>query len=107
MSRSIEKIIRGKMANSENSKEKTFDSYVVEYEEVIDTIIEILNNELPIEYKTTNNLEKLDYLFEELTRSYDFKLVIIATNYVVTRMKKQNFCDEEGNRIENVYAYLR
>ena len=64
MSRSIEKIIRGKMTNSELYN--NVDDYGANIEEVIDTIIEILNNELPIEYKTTNNLEKLDYLFEEL-----------------------------------------
>ena len=64
MSRSIEKVIRGKMANSELYN--NIDDYGTNIEEVIDTIIEILNNELPIEYKTTNNLEKLDYLFEEL-----------------------------------------
>lgn len=64
MSRSIEKVIRGKMSNSELYN--NIDDYGTNIEKVIDTIIEILNNELPIEYKTTNNLEKLDYLFEEL-----------------------------------------
>ena len=68
MSRSIEKLLRGKMTNSDYYKD-TFDSYEVNHEEVIDTIINILNNELPNEYKTTNNLEQLDILFSELKTS--------------------------------------
>ena len=47
-----------------------------------------------------------DALFEELLLRYEFKTVIIVTNYVVTRIKNQNFCDEHGNPIENIYAYL-
>ena len=47
-----------------------------------------------------------DSLFEELLLRYEFKTVIIATNYVVTKMKQHDFCDEEGNRIENRFAYL-
>ena len=69
MSRSIEKIIRGKMTNSEHYKDNSFDDYGNNIEEVVNTIIEILNDELPIEYKTRNNLEKLDFLFEELKTS--------------------------------------
>lgn len=47
-----------------------------------------------------------DALFEELLLRYEFKTVIIVTNYVVTRIKNQKFCDEHGNPIENIYAYL-
>lgn len=69
MSRSIEKLIRGKMSNSEFYEEDTIDACGIEFEEVINTILDILNDELPIEYKTRNNLERLDYLFEELKSS--------------------------------------
>ena len=48
-----------------------------------------------------------DVLFEELLLRYDFKTVIVATNYVVTKVKQQKFCDEEGNKIQNLYAYFR
>lgn len=48
-----------------------------------------------------------DALFEELLLRYDFKTVIVATNYVVTKVKKQKFCDEEGSKIQNLYAYFR
>lgn len=48
-----------------------------------------------------------DALFEELLLRYDFKTVIVATNYVVTKVKQQKFCDEEGNKIQNLYAYFR
>ena len=47
-----------------------------------------------------------DVLFEELLLRYEFKLVIIATNYVVTKMKQHNLCDENGNRIENILSYF-
>lgn len=47
-----------------------------------------------------------DALFEELLLRYDFKIVIVATNYVVSKMKKSNFCDENGDKIENRIAYF-
>ena len=48
-----------------------------------------------------------DALFEELLLRYDFKTVIVATNYVATRVKQQKFCSEDGAKIENLYAYFR
>ena len=48
-----------------------------------------------------------DALFEELLLRYDFKTVIVATNYVATKIKNQKFCDEEGSKIQNLYAYFR
>lgn len=47
-----------------------------------------------------------DALFEELLFRYEFKNVVVVTNYVVTIIKNQKFCDEHGNPIENIYAYL-
>jgi len=47
-----------------------------------------------------------DALFEELLLRYEFKTVVVVTNYVITRIKNQKFCDEHGNAIENLYAYL-
>lgn len=47
-----------------------------------------------------------DALFEELLLRYEFKTVIVCTNYVVTKMKQSNLCDEYGNPIENIYAYF-
>ena len=47
-----------------------------------------------------------DALFEELLLRYEFKTVIVCTNYVVTKMKQSNLCDEHGNPIENIYAYF-
>ena len=66
MSHSIEKIIKEAIMNNEELKDDSFDGYDIEYEDIIIAILNILNEELPIEYKPTNNLEKLDYLFEEL-----------------------------------------
>ena len=47
-----------------------------------------------------------DALFEELLLRYDFKTIIVATNYIVTKMKQHNFCDENGNRLENILSYF-
>lgn len=48
-----------------------------------------------------------DALFEELLLKYEFKTVIVTTNYIINKvMKEHNFCDENGNRIENVFAYF-
>lgn len=47
-----------------------------------------------------------DALFEELLLRYEFKTVIVCTNYVITHMKQNNFLDEHGNPIENIYAYF-
>lgn len=48
-----------------------------------------------------------DALFEELLLRYDFKTIIVATNYVATKIKNQKFCSEDGAKIENLYAYFR
>ena len=47
-----------------------------------------------------------DSLFEELLLRYEFKTVIVATNYLVTKMHHHQFCDENGEKIENVFAYF-
>ena len=47
-----------------------------------------------------------DALFEELLLRYEFKTVIIATNYLISKLRLHNMTDENGNRIENVYAYF-
>ena len=48
-----------------------------------------------------------DALFEELLLRYDFKTIIVAVNYIATKVKNQKFLDEEGAKIENLYAYFR
>ena len=30
----------------------------------------------------------------------------MATNYIVTKMKQHNFCDENENRLENILSYF-
>lgn len=52
------------------------------------------------------DLYLFDSLFEELLLRYEFKTVIVATNYIVTKVKKQKFLDENGEKIENVFSYL-
>ena len=66
MSRSIEKYYIAKMSNNEKFNSNKFDDYEFDHEEVINTIFDILNSELPDEYKSNKKLEKLDILFVEL-----------------------------------------
>ena len=67
MSRSVEKLLRGKMANNEYYDDSVLiDDYDFADEDIIYTIIEILNDELPVEYSSNKNLDKLEYLFGEL-----------------------------------------
>ena len=66
MSRSIERVLRGKMLNNDMYKKQRLDDYASNDEEVIDTILEILYEELPIEYKSNKNVDSLKYLFDEL-----------------------------------------
>lgn len=47
-----------------------------------------------------------DSLFEELLLRYSFKTIICATNYIVTKVQKQKFLSENGEKIENVFAYF-
>lgn len=47
-----------------------------------------------------------DALFEELLLRYEFKTIIIATNYLISKLKQSKMLDENGDRIENVYAYF-
>lgn len=46
-----------------------------------------------------------DALFEELLLRYEFKTIIIATNYIVTKMKQHNFCVKMGIGLK-VYLHI-
>lgn len=50
-----------------------------------------------------------DALFEELIvqQQYDFKIVLLAASYVISKIKSQKFRDEDGKEIECLYAYFR
>lgn len=52
------------------------------------------------------DLYLFDSLFEELLLRYEFKTIIVAANYIVTKVKKQGFLSENGEKIENVFAYF-
>ena len=86
MSRSIEKLLRSKMTNNDNNNEEIID-YYLDPVQVIEIIIHMLNKELPIEYKSTNNLEKLDYLFEEL-KNNNIKEDELNKNLIEKKLEK-------------------
>lgn len=48
-----------------------------------------------------------DALFEEVLQSYDFKKVLVATSYIVSRVKLNKYRNYEGEEIKNLYGYFR
>lgn len=58
--------------------------------------------------KDSDEFEKYlyDALFEELLLRYEFKTVLVATSYLISKLNQHQMKNEEGNRIENVYAYF-
>lgn len=49
-----------------------------------------------------------DALFEEvLQKGYDFKTVLIATSYIVSKVKSNKYRNYEGEEIKNLYGYFR
>lgn len=48
-----------------------------------------------------------DLLFEDLLSVYDFKIILVCTGYTISCIKRNNFKDEEGAAINNLYSYFK
>lgn len=48
-----------------------------------------------------------DDLFDNLLDKYDFKDLITINHYIIPRVVEHDFCDEDGNKIENKYGYFK
>ena len=55
---------------------------------------------------TDLEIYRYDNLFNELLEEYEYKQVIIATSYVLSRWKENNGLDENELPIENKYKYF-
>lgn len=56
-----------------------------------------------------DGLEKLLYnrLFNNLLTMYDYDLLYSVVSYVGQQVKQREYKDEKGNRIENLYGYIK
>lgn len=76
----------------------------------IDKTLNPITNEL-IRRKFINKydleLYKYDDLFNELLTEYEYKQVIVVTNYVIKKWINNNGFDEEENKIENKFSYFK
>lgn len=52
-------------------------------------------------------LFKYDNLFNELLSKYDFNDIVIICHYIISSVISRNFKNEDGNKIENKYGYLK
>ena len=80
------------------------------YKDKIDKQINKFVNELlKKEFIDENDLELDRYndLFNELDNKYPYQVLIKAFNYTLSRFKLNKGYDEQGNKIENKYAYLK
>lgn len=50
---------------------------------------------------------KYNNLFNKLLKKYDYKDVIIATNYVIRKLKDNKNLDENGEKITNKFGYFK
>lgn len=106
MARSVEKVIRGKISNNEFYSDEVFDDYNLNTQSGIETIIDVLNDELPIEYKSNKNIENLDCLFEELKteiiRTDELNKKLIRKKLVKLSLKIDRIISERKNYIYNL-----
>ena len=56
---------------------------------------------------TDFDIYKYDNLFDELLKKYNYKDVIIATNYVIKRLKDNKNLDENEKKITNKFGYFK
>lgn len=48
-----------------------------------------------------------DALFQEMLHHFEFRTVLTCTGYTISCIKRNNFKDEEGKKIECLYAYFK
>ena len=56
---------------------------------------------------TDLDIYKYDNLFDELLKKYNYKDVIISTNYVIKKLKDNKNSDENGEKITNKFGYFK
>ena len=77
--------------------------------QIIDDLNSITLGLINSDFIEEHCLDTLKYnnLFNELLESYNYKEIIKATNYTVNKIKGNNFKDEDGNKIINLFGYFK
>lgn len=72
------------------------------------------HNPLTIDLVNRGFLEKddsqifyYDNLFDELLNKYEYKELVIINHYIIPRVIERDFCDEDGEKIENKFGYFK
>lgn len=52
-------------------------------------------------------LYKYDKLFKQLLKQYDFTDIVTITHYIISSVVKRHFFDENDNKIDNKFGYLK
>lgn len=72
------------------------------------------HNPLTIDLVNRGFLEKddsqifyYDNLFDELLNKYEYKELVTINHYIIPRVIERDFCDEDGEKIENKFGYFK
>ena len=57
--------------------------------------------------KTDSQVYYYDKLFEKLLQEHELSDLLIIIHYIIPRVLERDFNDENGNKIENKYGYLK
>lgn len=57
--------------------------------------------------KTDSQIYYYDKLFEKLLQEHELRDLLMIIHYIIPRVLERNFNDENGNKIENKYGYLK
>lgn len=91
--------------NKVKDKDDKTDLSFFKYEDLNYLTKELIKNKY-IE-KNDSQIIYYDKLFETLLKEKEFKDILIIIHYIIPKVIKRNFYDEEGNKIENKYGYLK
>lgn len=69
----------------------------------------LTNNLIDKNYITKNDASSFlfDELFEKLLEENDYHLLMKISNYIISKVKGNNYKDEENNEIRNKYGYFK
>lgn len=48
-----------------------------------------------------------DNLFDDLLKENEFKNLLVIVHYITSKVIDRDFCDEDGNKIENKFGYFK
>lgn len=58
-------------------------------------------------FKTDSQIYYYDKLFEKLLQEYELSDLLMIIHYIIPRVLERGFKDENGNKIQNKYGYLK